>query len=305
MSTIDRTKEQRMNDNAVPAVIDSDMLPAVVSRPNVASERTANVLSLISKGMETGATPEAMTQLVALYERVMAKDAEAQFLEAKRAFQAECPVIGKNREAKLGEGKANYRFADLEKITRVIRPLLEAHGFSYDFAQEYDKEVVTVTCFLRHAAGHVEATKFSGPWATNAGMSAIQKSASATTFCQRYALRMALGLPVGEDDDAPPDPHGNPDERTDAPKVAPRGQRAQFSLSQAELLAVKKSWRKVVGYDVPGDANSLAAAFTEWCKFATNDNSDWNPHVLGEWTKAKYETCQKKLGSERRNDQRI
>ena len=183
-----------MSNDTVPAVIDRDSLPAAT-----AGTRTANIMALMQQGIDRGMTPEALGQLASLYERFAAKDAESQFLEAKRAFQSECPVIGKNREAKLGEGKANYRFADLEKIMRVIRPILEAHGFSYDFAQEYDKEVVTVTCFLRHSAGHVEATKFSGPWATNAGMSAIQKSASATTFCQRYALRMALGLPEDAD----------------------------------------------------------------------------------------------------------
>lgn len=294
-----------MTDSTVPAVIENT-LPAVAARPIVTSERTANVLAIISKGMESGATPEAMGQLVSLYERVMAKDAEAQFLEAKRAFQAECPVIGKNRtvdaEGRDGKRGPQYRFADLEKIVHTIRPLLEKHGFSYDFAQSYDKDIVTVTCFLRHAAGHVEATKFSGPWETRASMSAIQKSASATTFCQRYALRLALGLPVGEDDDAPPEPHENPDERTDTPKVPPRGQRQQQpteppanDVSQDDFTVITTEWKNVYGQEIT-DPKKGFAAFVEWAKRGDPNDQAWNPAKLAEWTTARYELAKQRLG---------
>jgi hypothetical protein len=281
--------------------MNNDTLPAVIeTTPPAVNGSTANVLALISRGMETGATPESMGQLVSLYERVMAKDAEAKFLEAKRAFQSECPVIGKNRlvDVKTKEGKqgAKYRFADLEKIVQTIRPLLDRHGFSYDFAQEYQGSIVTVTCFLRHSAGHVEATKFSGPWETTASMSAIQKSASATTFCQRYALRMALGLPVGEDDDAPPEPHENPEQHPDAPKVKPRGQRNEpdTEISAEQRLSIFRAWKEVYGDEVADKSkNGFGAAFDVWCRHVTGES--WNPITLGEWTQARFDKLNAKL----------
>jgi len=285
-------------DNTVPAVIANESLPVAT-----AGTRTANIMALMQQGIERGMTPEALGQLANLYERFAAKDAEAQFLEAKRAFQSECPVIGKNRnvDVKTKEGKqgAKYRFADLEKIVHTIRPLLDKHGFSYDFAQAYEGNIVTVTCFLRHKAGHVEATKFSGPWETSASMSAIQKSASATTFCQRYALRMALGLPVGEDDDAPPDRHENPDARPDAPEVKPRGQRRDDNeppiVNHSKAVnAIKREWVAVYGEEYANDKAAMAKGFVAWCLKTFDD--EWNPSDIGDWTLEKVDACELSLG---------
>lgn len=282
-------------NSLVPVARPSESLPAVA--PQV-SGNTANVLSLIQTGIDKGMTPEAMGQLVTLYERVMAKDAEAAFNEAKRAFQAECPVIGKNRDgASLkekddtgrpmpGRAKPAYRFADLEKIVTTIRPLLERHGFTYDFDQEYKGDIVTVRCYLRHKGGHVQVTPFAGPWATNAGMSAIQKSASATTFCQRYALRMALGLPVGEDDDAPPQ-HDNPDADPNAPHVAPRGERDN-PVTGPEMKSLAKDWAEVFnGGDYYGDQ------FTAWVQKITGSN--WDAATKKPLLRDDYESCRKEL----------
>lgn len=241
---------------------------AATALPPAVSGHTANVLSLIDQCVKQGQSPEALEKLVTLYERVIAKDAESKFIAAKRAFQAECPVIGKNREVDVSRGPS-YRYADLEKIVQTIRPLLEKHGFAFDFEQEYLGEIVKVTCHLRHEAGHVQATAFSGPWATNAGMSAIQKSASATTFCQRYALRAALGLPVGEDDDAAPTraEHEPPKQREDAPKAATRSERNNANLAPAtneqktDLLA---KWCEFQGIDFAKKTDEQVTQFLRW-----------------------------------------
>jgi hypothetical protein len=273
-----------MNTDTVPAVIEP-------TTPSV-SGRTANVMALMQRGIDTNMTPEAMGKLVELYERVMAKDAEAQFLEAKRAFQSKCPVIGKNRETESGP---KYRYADFEKIAKAIRPLLDEFGFCYDFAQSFDKDIVKVTCYLRHRAGHVEATEFSGPWATKAGMSEIQKSASATTFCQRYALRAALGLPIGEDDETPPE-HENPEQHPDAPKVKPRGQRNEpdTEISAEQRLSIFRAWKEVYGDEVADKSkNGFGAAFDVWCRHVTGES--WNPITLGDWTQARFDKLNAKL----------
>lgn len=267
----------------LPAVQSASHVPAVAP-PAIVSGHTANVLALIQSGMEKGSTPEALSQLVALYERVIARDAKAEFDRAKKSFQSECPVIGKNRTANLGEGKAKYNFADLEHITRSIRPLLERHGFTYSFSQSHDKDIVTVVCILKHEAGHEEHTPFSGPWATNAGMSAIQKYASATTFCQRYALRLALGLPVGDDTDGRGDEHEGPSQRNDAPNIRPRGEQLPENGVSGEMMralcARWKTWARADTFD----AAAFSKAVRKLLEPAPSD-----PMNASTWSKAQYE----------------
>jgi hypothetical protein len=256
--------------------------------PATASDNASNVLALIQHGLDRGMTPEALTQLVALQERIMAKQAEQAFFQAKKQFQAECPVIGKNRDVSIDKGP-KYRFADLEKITTTIAPLLERHGFSYDFAQRYDKEIIEVTCYLRHDGGHTQATSFSAPWATNAGMSGAQKSASATTFCQRYALRLALGLPVGEDDDARP-PADVPPQRTDAPAPRTRNERNTApEVTSQQIGSVIAEWKANIG-GPDGDK----ADFATWCLRVCP--GEWEPGKQAAWTRERFVACMTRLG---------
>jgi hypothetical protein len=256
----------------------------VVAKPGSMSDSTANVLRLIDAGMKTGLTPDALEKLVGLYERVMAKDAEAAFTRAKKAFQSACPVIGKNKTANLGQGKASYSYADLEHITVTIRPLLEEHGFTYSFSQSHNGDIVSVTCILKHEAGHEESTTFAGPWATNAGMSAIQKYASATTFCQRYALRLALGLPVGEDDEVKL-AHDNPAPKADAPKPRSRGQAA---VTKDQLTAIIGEWKTRQQGEPSRDD------FAKWAR-STVGSEEWNPNKFDEWTNSFAATCRDAL----------
>lgn len=281
---------------------DTDQLPAVIEPRRGAvmlhspADHTERVSRLIEVAIQNKLDPDALEKLVALQERAMAREAKAAFDQAKREFQAECPVIGKNRGVDGGERGPKYRFADLEKITTTIRPLLERFGFSYDFTQKYDKEIIEVTCHLHHAGGHTQATPFSAPWATNAGMSAAQKSASATTFCQRYALRMALGLPVGEDDDArqPPAEHDNPDRDETKPNVKPRGERQQQpkpDVTPEMMRRLCEDWRELIG-----DGKFSAPHFVGW---AVKQNPDappvLDPDKPASWpaamTRAQYDLC--------------
>lgn len=269
----------------VPRPGDAASVPAAVNAsPPTVSGNTANVLALIDRGTQNGLAPEALEKLVTLYERVMARDAEAAFNDAKRAFQAECPVIGKNRDVAVDRGP-KYRYADLEKIVQTIRPLLERFGFSYDFEQKYAGDIVTVKCYLRHKAGHVQVTEFSGPWATNAGMSAIQKSASATTFCQRYALRMALGLPVGEDDDAPPPRYENPEPDRDAPQPHTRSERST-AVSDLEMKSLYRDW-----YTLITDKTGKKEDFVFWVRKKLGVGEEFDPTNILHWTRSQYEVC--------------
>lgn len=273
-----------MSDNPenLPARSDDRFLPARV-------DHVSGTLALIKSAIDKGIDPEALGKLLDLQDRVMAKQAAMAFNEAKKRFQAECRPITKNRTAEFKSTK--YTFADLEQVTQSIRPLLEKHGFSYSFDQTHNGGIIQVTCYLRHEQGHQEATTFSAPWGTNAGMSEAQKYASATTFCQRYALRLALGLPVGEDNDGREE-HEKPEQRSDAPAPSTREQRQRQPdspvVTTAMVLKIVAEWKT----QQPGTPD--AEKFPPWV-FATVGR-EFNTRKAPEWTWADFEKCCKALG---------
>jgi hypothetical protein len=292
MSQADFLDEAASHD-LVPVARPQTNVATTIATPPVVSGHTSNVLALMQQGLDKGMTTEAMSQLVALYERVIERDAKSAFDIAKKALQAELPVIGKNREYKLDDTKPGVRYADLEKITRTIRPLLEKHGFTYAYDQQSDADAVTVICILTHEAGHSERYTFKAGWATNAKMSTMQKYASATTFGQRYSLRAALGLPIGEDDDARPT-HENPEAAPDAPKVLPRSERSA-AVTPDDLKAMCREWASAIN-----DGKFSKVLFPEWIiKQATRAGiavpATWAWDKPETWTADLFNACKENL----------
>lgn len=146
----------------------------------------------------------SLKDLVALHQQIQDRDAKKQYGEALAAFQAEVPVITKNKEAKIASRTGTgytYKYADLASLTATIRPLLTKHGLSYSFGMTLEGGVATITVTLRHVAGHSETSGFPCAVASpNPGMSLQQQAGGAYTFAQRYALIGMLGLTTAEDD---------------------------------------------------------------------------------------------------------
>ena len=80
-------------------------------------------------------------------------------------------------------------------------------------------------------------------------------------------------------------PHDNPDQRTDAPKVTPRAQR----VSAEQLTAMQNEWRSFT------DGPPIKDAFLEFCKRAAGD---FNAGSISEWTQERLRACRKAMGME-------
>src|SRR5215467_14111279 len=156
---------------------------------------------LLQAAIQAGASVESLERLLALHERVKAKEARDAYFEALSAFQVECPVIPKRKTA--GQGSFTYRYAPLEDIVRAVSPLLRKHGLSYRFDTQFvaDPAAQVVTCTVYHVQGHSESSEFRTPVDSGARMNDMQKSASAQTYAKRYAFCNALGILTGDDDD--------------------------------------------------------------------------------------------------------
>ena len=157
------------------------------------------VMAMLQAAVGSGASPETLEKLVALQERIMAKQAEMDFNRAMHCFQVSCPPIGKNRTA--GSGSFTYDYATLDHIASTIAPIMQKCGLSYSFESSIEEGAVRASCTIKHVGGHSSIAHFSAPIDRSAKMNDMQKTASALSYARRYALILALGLTTGEMDD--------------------------------------------------------------------------------------------------------
>lgn len=163
----------------------------------------SDIARILTLAVETKVPVETIERLVALQERMLDRSAAAEFNAALAAFQHECPSIPKTSIAKIATksgGDYGYRYAELDQIAKVTRPLLQKHGLAYSWDMEMQDAKVVCTCTLRHVAGHSQSAKFVAPTDAAASMSGPQKHAAALTYARRQSLIQVLGLTTTDPD---------------------------------------------------------------------------------------------------------
>ena len=186
--------------------------PESEPRTALAALATGNsVGDLLKLAIEKGASVEQLDKLVSLYERMDKIEAGRQFSVAMARFQAECPSIKKGSTAKItkkdGTPGFAYTYAELDDIARAVNPILAKYGLSYSWDTEVTGGNLTVTCTVRHEAGHSIASKIMLPIENAIAMNPQQKVGAAQTYAERRSLSAALGLTTTNDDvDAQADP---------------------------------------------------------------------------------------------------
>lgn len=173
------------------AVIKKDSLPAQMNEG-------ATLLQVIQNAAQNPqADIEKMERLMAMYERVEAKRAEADFSADMAQMQAELPSIGER-----GDAAGRYKFALWEDINTAIKPILSRYGFALTFRTDF-ADGIAVTGVLTHRSGHREETTIKLPADASGNKNAVQAVASSVSYGKRYTASALLNLTShGEDDDA-------------------------------------------------------------------------------------------------------
>ncbi len=134
---------------------------------------------------------------MAMHERMQARNAEAEFSAAMAEMQCEIPSI-----AERGKGHGSIRYATLEDINDVMKPIMQRYGFAISFKVEHHPGGINVTGILMHRAGHREQTTMLLPSDTSGSKNAVQAVASSVSYGKRYVMCAMLNITTrGEDDD--------------------------------------------------------------------------------------------------------
>lgn len=165
------------------------------------TQESTQIATFISQAIEKGLPIETMEKFFALREKVKAEKAREEFYLAKAEFQANCPVIEKDKKVMNKDGQTvRYWYASIGKIAETIKDPLAKTGLSYDWTIDQENELIKVNCKITHKLGHSETSSFAIPVEKSQFMTSPQSYASAQTFAKRYSLCNALGISTGEED---------------------------------------------------------------------------------------------------------
>jgi hypothetical protein len=162
------------------------------------------ILNVIAKAAADPNTDvDKLERLLAMQERVLARDAEQAFNEALRAAQDEILPIVRNKT----NSSTSSKYADLERVSDCIDPVFRRHGFSSSFGTAdcpMDGHY-RVTCRLSHTGGHSRDYQADVPADTagikgNQNKTATHGFGSALSYGRRYLKLLIADVATVDDD---------------------------------------------------------------------------------------------------------
>ena len=145
---------------------------------------------------------DKMERLLVMHERIVKENRRVEFMGALARIQAKMPQIEKSGQI-IVKGVERSRYAKLEDIDKVIRPLLEEEGFSFSFdSSSTDGKLFVLSCNLSHREGHAETKTPVLPIDSMQYRSEVQSVGSTLSYAKRQLIKMHLNIvEAGEDDD--------------------------------------------------------------------------------------------------------
>jgi hypothetical protein len=179
------------------------------------SDSPSTALALIERlALDPRADTEKLRRVMAMYERLKAREAELAFNAAKGRIQKKlAPIkIVKSRSAlyEIEKGRPKkgifeaFKYAPLEEIDKHLRPLLVEEDMDLSYSDEpLEGGGILVRGRLKHLqGGHYEDSFMPAPLDTTGGKSDVQAVGSTNSFLRRYvACNMFNIVVLGDDDD--------------------------------------------------------------------------------------------------------
>jgi len=161
-------------------------------------------LSMIERAaLNPAVDVEKLERLMAMKERIEARNAETAFSASMTAAQSEMGPIS----ADATNPQTHSKYASYEKLDRVLRPIYLRHGFalSFDEGDSPKPEHVRVLCHVSHNQGFTRTYHKDMP-ADGKGakggdvMTKTHAAGAAMSYGMRYLLKGIFNVAVGEED---------------------------------------------------------------------------------------------------------
>ena len=164
-------------------------------------EAQASVLDVIDRAArDPSVDVEKLERLLAIQERLLADQRKTAYFAALARLQATLPQITKAGSILDRAGAVRNKYAKLEDIDVVIRPLCATEGFSFSFDSKPAVKGTDYSCAMQHCDGHTETKTLNLPPDEGGGRGAVQSAGSALSYAKRYLLGMHLHLVTRDED---------------------------------------------------------------------------------------------------------
>jgi hypothetical protein len=179
------------------------------------SDSASAILALIEQiALNPDADVEKLERMMAMYERLKAKDAELAYNAAKGRILKKLASIKivKNRSVpnEIEQGKLQngayeaFKYAPLEEIDKHLHPLLTEENMDLCYSDEPREDGgIVIRGRLKHLpGGHYEDSFMLAPPDVTGGKSNVQAVGSTNSYLRRYvACNIFNIVVVGDDDD--------------------------------------------------------------------------------------------------------
>jgi hypothetical protein len=179
------------------------------------SDSASAILTLIEQiALNPDADVEKLERMMAMYERLKAKETELAYNAAKGRILKKLASIKivKNRSVlhEIEQGKPQkaayeaFKYAPLEEIDKHLRPLLAQEDMDLSYSDEpREGDGIVIRGRLKHLpGGHYEDSFMPAPLDTTGGKSNVQAVGSTNSYLRRYvACNIFNIVVVGDDDD--------------------------------------------------------------------------------------------------------
>lgn len=181
-------------------------LPAEADQHQLARRVAQTPSELVQLAIERGLDGDQLNRLLDFAERLQGHEAKRQFNEAMTDCQAEIQTVVSDAQ----NPKTRSRFARLETVQAIAKPVYTSHGFSLSFSEgKPDKaDHMRIVCRIRHKAGHAEEHYIElpydgvGPKGERTSMNAVQGVGSTYSYGARYLTVRIFSMTIaGEDND--------------------------------------------------------------------------------------------------------
>ncbi len=178
------------------------------------SDSQSTVLALIERvALDPRSDVEKLERMMAMYERLKAKEAELAYNAAKGRILKKLAgmKIVKNRSVlhEIEKGRPQkgtyeaFKYAPLEEIDKHIRPLLVEEDMDLSYSDKpREGGDILIRGRLKHLpGGHYEDSFMPAPPDRTGGKSNVQAVGSTNSFLRRYVACNIFNIVVVEDDD--------------------------------------------------------------------------------------------------------
>ena len=165
--------------------------------------REPDLLSVIAAAVaDPRIDVEKMERLLAMHEKITTEQRRIDFFAALARIQAVIPQIKKSGMILDKNGTLRSRYAKIEHIDAILRPLLAEEGFAMSFnSAAAPNGGYLLSCTLSHQAGHSEVKSLVLPLDKSAFRTDVQSVGSTVSYGRRVLQKMHLNLIETEEDD--------------------------------------------------------------------------------------------------------